>query len=667
MTQPAEANATSLFQVFAHADDDLYFANPDLCRVLAAGHRVTSVYLTAGEADGRNVDTRDPLRGQAPVDYAGYMEARQSGLRAAYATMVLGSRDAVWVREPVELVPGVAAERCYLADAPHVQLFFLGLRMVDPAHGFPAEQPQVRLTGLWDGRAARQPTLLAAESPLHQAQALSREDVIGALAQLLSYAQPTLLWTMDPDPLHEAYDENRGITSSDHADHTATAQFAREALRMHLRAGGRPPLTEHFTGYGNKSWPSNLSERSHTLKKSLIDVYAGADGHACAHRYCGDLQLGDGSDIRHYGWSTRSRYPQDTRWLHRQTDGRLAAYAVLGDQAAVWTETEAGSGRFGEPVLLPGGDLLPCLAVAPDRTGGVHLVALRRLPGAEGRVDVEVVRMWRQGRTGSVLPWESMGNPDAATRDWRRCREVGVPTAVVDPAGHLHVFVRNFAVGVSMRRETPEGLAGWEVLGGRGMQDTLTTLVRSTGRIDMYAANRTCGVRWRQEAVYGPFKLEDQLVTGVPESWRPASGLTPVQIGRSRVALFYREEDSGAVMCHRQRPNGTWEQRVDRLSDDGGTGAIAATRLHTPDHDLLVLARRDEHSRPAVATLATDDRDTGRPEWERHAIQMVGAPSVAADVHGRAVVAVLGTDGRLHWARQDISERGTRFGPWQAG
>lgn len=94
MTQPAEANSTSLFQVFAHADDDLYFANPDLYRLLAAGHRVTSVYLTAGEADGRNVDTRDPLRERAPVDFAGYMEARQSGLRSAYATMVLGKREA---------------------------------------------------------------------------------------------------------------------------------------------------------------------------------------------------------------------------------------------------------------------------------------------------------------------------------------------------------------------------------------------------------------------------------------------------------------------------------------------------------------------------------------------------------------------------------------------
>ncbi|GAA3485037.1 PIG-L family deacetylase [Streptomyces yanii] len=353
MTQPAEANSTSLFQVFAHADDDLYFVNPDLYRLLAAGHRVTSVYLTAGEADGRNVDTRDPLREQAPVDFAGYMEARQNGLRAAYATMVLGKREALWVREPVELVPGVAAERCYLSEAPHVQLFFLGLRMADAAHGFPADQPSARLTSLWDGRAARQPTLVAAESELHQPQALGREDVVAALAQLLFYAQPTLLWTMDPDPLHESYDEARGITSSDHADHTATAQFAREALRRHLRAGGRPPLTEHFTGYGNKNWPSNLSERSHALKKSLVDVYAGADGHACAHRYCGDLQLGDGADIRRYGWSTRSRYPQGTQWLHRQTDGRLAAYAVLGDQAAVWTETEAGAGRSRDRSCCP--------------------------------------------------------------------------------------------------------------------------------------------------------------------------------------------------------------------------------------------------------------------------------------------------------------------------
>ncbi|MFF9454046.1 PIG-L family deacetylase [Streptomyces flaveolus] len=666
MTQPTEAHPTSLFQVFAHPDDDLYFVNPDLSRLLAAGHRVTSVYLTAAEADGRNVDTRDPLRDRSPVDFEGYMEARQNGLRAAYATMVLGKREAPWVREAVELVPGVAAERCYLSEAPGVQLFFLGLRMVDAAHGFPADQPPVRLTSLWDGRAARQPTLVGPESPLRQAQLLGREEVVSALVQLLGYVQPSLMWTMDPDPLHEAFDEARGITSSDHADHTATAQFALEALHRHLRAGGRPPLTEHFTGYGNKAWPNNLSERSYTLKKGLIDVYAGADGHPCTHRYCGDLQLGDGADIRRYGWSTRSRYPQGTQWLHLQADGRLAAYAVLGDQAAVWTEAEPGAGRFEGPLLLPGGGLLPCLAVAPDRTGGVHLVGLRRTTGEEGRVDVEVVRMWRQAHTGSVLPWESFGNPDEATRDWRRCREVGTPTAVVDPAGHLHVFVRNFSVGVSMRRETADGLAPWEAFGGRWMQDSLTAFLRSTGRIDMYATNRTGGVRWRQEAVYGPFKLEDQLVTGVPETWRPASGLTPVQIGRNRVALFYREEDTGAVMRHQQRPNGTWEQRVERLSEDGGTGAVAAARLRSGEHDVLVLARRDEHSRPTVTVLPTDARGEDRPEWQHHPVQMVGAPAVGADVHGRAVITVLGADGRLHWARLEEARPGFGFGPWQA-
>jgi LmbE family N-acetylglucosaminyl deacetylase len=664
MTQPAGAQPAALFQVFAHPDDDLYFVNPDLQRLLAAGHRVTSVYLTAAEADGRNADTRDARRDQYPVDYEGYMEARQNGLRAAYATMALGKREAPWVREAVELIPGVAAERCYLSEAPDVQLFFLGLRMVDGAHGYPADQPQVRLTSLWDGRATRQPTLAAAESPLRRAQLLGREEVITALTQLIGYVQPTLMWTMDPDPLHEAYDESRGITSSDHADHTATAQFAVEALRRHLRAGGPPPLVEHFTGYGNKTWPSNLSERSHALKKSVLDVYAGADGHPCSHRYCGDLQLGDGSDIRRYGWSTRSRYPQGTDWLHRQPDGRLAAYAVLGDQVAVWTEAAPGAGRFEGPLLLNGDGLLPCLAVAPDRSGGVHLVGLRRTAGDGGRVDVEVVRMWRDSRSGAVRPWQSLGNPDEATGDWRRCREVGVPAAVADPAGQLHVFVRNFSVGVSMRRETKDGLAAWEAFGGRWMQDALAAVLRSTGRVDVYATNRTGGVRWRQETVFGPFKLEDQLVTSVPESWRPASGLTPVQIGRGRVALLYREEDTGAVMRHQQRPNGTWEQRVERLSEDGGTGAVAAVRLQSPEHDYLVVARRDELNRPAVAVLT--DRQAGVPEWARHPVQMIGAPALAADAYGRAVVTVLGADGRLHWARQEDPGPRAGLGPWQA-
>ena len=662
--QSAEGNTphASLLQVLAHPDDDLYFINPDLQRALEAGHRVTSVYLTAAEADGRNIDTRDPHRLDSPPDYAGYAEARQQGLRAAYATMVTGKRESEWARDVVSFSTGVTAERSTLLAAPHVQLFFFGLRMVDDRHGFPADRPQARLATLWTGQSGTQLTLNAAESPLRQPQELTRDALLGSLVEVLRHTRPDHFWTMDPDPWHTAWDEKRGPTSSDHQDHTATAQFALAALEHYVAEGGVPPLVDHCVGYGNKLWPSNLTEHTWAEKKRVVEVYTSADGHDCRHRYCGDRQLSDGSDIRRYGWSTRARYEGGTDWLHLQADGRLAAYAVLGGRVAVWTEGVPGGDNWGRPAFLPGAGLTPALSVAPDRTGGVHLVGLRRTPGPGGQVDVEVVRMWRQAHTGAVAPWEEVGNPNARSNDWQRCREVGVPEAVTDPSGRLHVFMRNFGSGISARRETGEGWAAWEDLGGRGMQDCLTAVLKSTGRIQLFAANRVGGVHWYQEDAYGPYQLQDGVTTADPDAWRPAGGLTPVQIGRSRMAFFYREEDSGEVMCVRQRPDGRWNGQAERLGGHGGTGRIAALRQLTDRHDSLVLARRNAHNRLSLAVLPTQGRPLA-PDWFDHDVLIARPPALALDHAGRVVVAVLGTDARLRVLRQNTPDVADGFGP----
>ncbi|MEJ8645510.1 PIG-L family deacetylase [Streptomyces sp. MS1.HAVA.3] len=51
--RPSVTEGTVL-QVVAHPDDDLFFMNPDVSRSISKGVRVATVYLTAGESDGRN-------------------------------------------------------------------------------------------------------------------------------------------------------------------------------------------------------------------------------------------------------------------------------------------------------------------------------------------------------------------------------------------------------------------------------------------------------------------------------------------------------------------------------------------------------------------------------------------------------------------------------------
>ncbi|MFD0331956.1 PIG-L family deacetylase [Streptacidiphilus monticola] len=78
-----------VLQIVAHPDDDLFFMNPATVHGLRAGTPSATVYLSAGDADGRN-----PMRlqeGLAVADKAAYTKARQNGLRAAYGAMALGN------------------------------------------------------------------------------------------------------------------------------------------------------------------------------------------------------------------------------------------------------------------------------------------------------------------------------------------------------------------------------------------------------------------------------------------------------------------------------------------------------------------------------------------------------------------------------------------------
>ena len=51
----ADAADQAFLHVIAHADDALYFMNPDLEQSIRSGARSVTVCLTGGESDGHNV------------------------------------------------------------------------------------------------------------------------------------------------------------------------------------------------------------------------------------------------------------------------------------------------------------------------------------------------------------------------------------------------------------------------------------------------------------------------------------------------------------------------------------------------------------------------------------------------------------------------------------
>lgn len=121
-------------------------------------------------------------------------------------------------------------------------------------------------------------------------------------------------------------------------------------------------------------------------------------------------------------------------------------------------------------------------AVTGAPGGPAELVGLRRQSVLGSGVTVDVVHAVQDLDGNGFSGWRTLENPDRSHGDGRRRREVGVPSAAVDGMGRLHVFVRNFAQGVSLRRRDTTGAwTPWEDLGGSFVQDAGTALTTRHG------------------------------------------------------------------------------------------------------------------------------------------------------------------------------------------
>ncbi|MGW2832347.1 hypothetical protein [Streptomyces sp. NPDC001286] len=647
----------SILHIVAHQDDDLYFMNPDLVRSLQDGDRITTVVVTAGEADGINVDTNEPQRAAVAPDFARYSTERGCGLRSAYARMATGDRDRPWRREPVDLVPGFAAERFTLVGHDDVCLYFLQLHM-----GAPTERgTRTRLHHLWEGALRTQATLPVHGCTVGEAQHITREQLIEALTALLGHVRPTLVRTMDPDPEHDGGREE--FVCSDHVDHATVTQFALAALARH-REAGHSPVVEHYRGYANRFWGFNLDSAAVGEKGEYLATYAGVDAPTvCPHgtcQTCGDRQLGPNPYRSTHMMSAAYRYSPATNWLRLGPGGRLNAFAVLAGRLAFWTETGPTSGEWKGPYVLGDGWIAPTLAVTGLPGGPAELVGLRRQNVVGGGVTVDVVHTAQDPGGNGFSGWQTLENPDWAHGDGRRQRELGVPSAAVDGGGRLYVFVRDFDQGVACRRREADGTwLPWENLGGRFVQDAGCALVTERGTVELYVPGKNSVWRWHQPEPGGPFVLDDTLRTG-----RPATGgITAVDSGGGRTCLYFREAGTQQVMAYRQHADGRWPGSGAGLGGHGGTGAVAA--LWAPERGAreAFLAHRGSRGR-LVTSMPDRDKDVSGTHWQESGEMFASAPAMAYDATGAVVVTVLGTDGRLHVRRQLSPAAGSPLGPW---
>ncbi|MEU5369055.1 PIG-L family deacetylase [Streptomyces sp. NPDC005951] len=540
----ASTRRALVLQLLAHPDDDLYFMNPDTREALNAGTPLVCVYLTAGEADGVN---KIPGAPRPAPDRAAYSSSRHQGLRQAYAELLGLDRFTPWRTSVAALHDGHRAERDVLTDGVRrVELVFLNTAM-HTGRGRPG------LPSLWRDRRLVLRTVVADNSPLERAGSYTYESLIDVLTGLLEEYRPTVVHTLDPDPdlqFSSEYERRRDSEQrgySDHADHTAAGCFAWAALiRWVARATGRGEpvpgfVVASFRGYYNRHWPKNLPPAVLERKAAHLVPYGGAPDWECGNASgCGDYNVGGDRPLTNRkGWvrSTHHRYPGPRAQIAAGEDGRLAAYGVLGLRAVRWRESAPGSGVWDAPDDLGGGPLAPVLGAAVTADGRQLLFGLRfaALGGHGADNEREIVLLEQRSPGGPFLAWQGLGNPATGPDHGRR---IGTPVAVTAPDGRVHLFVRNAEKGLSTRvRDAVTGRwSGWRDMGGGEIQDGVTAVVDTAGRVHVYAAGHHAVHHWTQDSPGTDVTARTQL-TGSPVPAH-APGALPASDGS--VELYYR-------------------------------------------------------------------------------------------------------------------------------
>ncbi|MFJ2471803.1 PIG-L family deacetylase [Streptomyces sp. NPDC087659] len=680
IVQPVRTTAGErVVQIVAHPDDDLFFMNPDTAQSLATGRSLTSVYLTAGESDGVNARRDDPSPPQA--DKAAYAEARQNGIRAAYAEMATGDRTSPWSRSAVPTAGGGTAELDTLRAKPWISLVWVQLREAGSIHG---DRPD-SLHGLWDGRVDSLSSQLSSGTPVREDFAYTKDQVVETVAGLLQRFRPTFVRIQDPTPGRTA----KG-TYTDHQDHLYGARFAQAALARYAAVPGHPAFgVQTYLGYSTGRLPRTLGPADAAAKLRTLKTYAWTDGtdHCGDAAGCGDRKVA--ARPAGHGWAQTVRHTrgESTSWAQPGPDGTAWAFSVLDQRLAVWHRAGAAAGWTG-PRLVGGGGIDGGVTSVRLPDGRIAVLATRTtLGGRAADYHRDVVLSVQRAPGGEFGPWASLGTPER--EDASGTSAISAPAAVVDPTGVLRVFVRDSAHRLTGRSGLPGGGWGpWTALGGSGLRGDPVAATDVSGRHTVLVPTPSTVLAWTQHGPGGA--LTGPLRTGLPATTLALNARADACGG---IRLWYRTPVTGEVRgAHfggaagvpgtgdRGTAGGTGSAGAQRPGAAGaatgsgkgkGTGTVpAAAGLLVPvvstvpstgvagfgpvgaGGDLLAVRSRTG----VLATTRADGRTlpvsgTGtaaRAAWTEGGFLLAGAP---AGLPGG--IAAIGLDGTLRWTPSD--------------
>ncbi|WP_158711971.1 PIG-L family deacetylase [Streptomyces virginiae] len=635
---PEPPDPGRVLQVIAHPDDDLYFMNPDLRYSISAGSPVTSVYLTSGEADGINAGSAKAAT--TKPDKPAYAEARQNGIRAAYAKMATGDRGSPWTRTVVPTKGGGHAEVDVLMAKPQVNLVWLQLREAGTVY----ETAPNSLHGLWDGKIPRLDSMLASGTPVKQPFSYSKDQVVQTLVGILEQYRPTTVRSQDPTP--GRYPDTKRYT--DHQDHFYGARFVQLATAAYAKdVTDRPHFAvQNYAGYINGSLPSALDPDEAKEKLDILGTYAWLDrqNHCNSPAGCGDLKISDQPGGNRWSDSINYARGTSTNWLTSDAQQGLWAFKVLDGQVAVWHRA-GPAGRWKGPDLLPGTGMDPGVSTVTLADGRTAVFGTRTSFGAKPtdyrREVVHAVQ--KQPGAEQFTEWQSLGTPETADENWTS--DISAPAVSVDGTGQLAAYVRDGAAGLRGRVQQPDGSWGpWEKYGGTDLHGSPATATDGAGRRMVFAATSKSVVGWTQPTPGAP--LGQVTATGLPDTTLPLTA-----DGREGgVRLWFRKPGSGNVRT--ALITGEGGLKVSQMTDLGGLQGFGSV---TASGHLLA-------GRTAGGQLGSE-AGSGRP-WERSPLLFVGAPSSTMTGKGLVSLAVVGLDARLY-VTSSADVPNAHLAPWQ--
>lgn len=227
--------------IWAHADDDIIFANPALAGALRRGATIRAVYVTAGDG-GRGLE---------------YAQQREAGLRAAYDRM----RDstAPWQTHTIDLLSGARVTR--FVPSGDERLSITVLRLPDgnlDATGF-AATGNAGLTQLINGATPRL-------SPLDGAPAYDLPVLLATIAELADASGAQKVATNIPHA--SAY------ARGDHPDHSCVGSLVRAVVP---KVGIPVDAVSYFVGYPSQHEPINVEGVTLDAKVDIYQTYAAHD------------------------------------------------------------------------------------------------------------------------------------------------------------------------------------------------------------------------------------------------------------------------------------------------------------------------------------------------------------------------------------------------------